>query len=295
MKNMTKIYERICPKCGKKIIYKSYGGWHLSTKKNCLCRKCASYLRLDHYADLSVLLEDTPEAFYWIGFLMADGSFIHNKRLSLSLAIKDKDHLLKFVEFIKFKGVVEENLIKCSIKVQDIKIVPKIMKKFSLVSNKTYNPPILDFTYFERPLFLSLLAGFIDGDGNISHQNKRRDFFLRIKCHSSWLPILKQFETLIGDFNKCKINNQGYAIMAITNTSLLQDLKEKLLALNIPLMKRKWDIIDLKFVSKYTKAKILNNKIVKELISNSLSYKELSIKYNTSIANIYQIKKRNNL
>ena len=46
--------------------------------------------------DLSGLLEDTPEAYYWIGFLMADGCFSSSNRamkICLSLGIKDFNHL----------------------------------------------------------------------------------------------------------------------------------------------------------------------------------------------------------
>lgn len=39
-----------------------------------------------HNANLQRLLEDTPEAFYWIGFLLADGSFSNGR---IRFAIKD--------------------------------------------------------------------------------------------------------------------------------------------------------------------------------------------------------------
>lgn len=40
---------------------------------------------------LENLLSDTLESYYWIGFLLADGT-IHGNRLQLELAILDKKH-----------------------------------------------------------------------------------------------------------------------------------------------------------------------------------------------------------
>lgn len=36
------------------------------------------------------LLENSPEAYCWLGFLFADGHFTQSNRLILSLSIKDR-------------------------------------------------------------------------------------------------------------------------------------------------------------------------------------------------------------
>jgi len=51
-------------------------------------------------ADLSPLLNETLEAYYWMGFIMADGHLSKQNRLTVTLAIKDSDHLLKLKEFV---------------------------------------------------------------------------------------------------------------------------------------------------------------------------------------------------
>lgn len=239
---MEKIYERICPKCGKKIIYKSYGGWYLSTKRNCLCRECASYLRITHDSDLSILLEDTPETFYWIGFLMADGSFIHNKRLILGLSIKDKTHLLKFANFIHFTGKLDENLISCTIRAQDIEIIPKIMNKFDFKSSKTYNPPKSLFMKFNKILAMSMLIGYIDGDGSIQQKNNKGS--IRIKCHSSWFNILNEIYIFLGINRIPIINKEGYVTLTINDKYNLSILKDHISTYNLPILNRKWDKIN---------------------------------------------------
>lgn len=285
------MYVRICPNCSKVITYKSYGGWHTACKTNQWCRNCASYKRTKHYSDLSVLLKETPEAYYWIGFLLADGSF-NKHRISLGLSIKDKVHLLKFVEFIKFTGTLDETDIKCTVRAMDNKIVPKIMHKFDIKNRKTYNPPQINFTQLNKNLLLSLICGFIDGDGCIKYQFKRKDFVLTIKCHASWLNILNQFGKILGDETHCKLNSAGYAVLNITNTKLLKQLKLKVLSLNLPLLTRKWDRIDLNFRSKYEIAEELRQNVFKEFRLNILSKTDIAKKYNTSNANITKLYKK---
>lgn len=286
------MYTRICPNCGKEITYKTYSGWYNASKNNTFCLNCANYNKTKHDSDLSILLKDTPESYYWIGFLLADGCFKENKRISLSLALKDKQHLINFAKFIKFTGVLQENSIAYRINAQDVKIVPKIMSKFDIKSKKTYNPPTIDFTKFDKNLILSLICGFIDGDGCIKYQTKRKAFCLTIKCHSSWLNILNQFGQIIGDYGHCKINTSGYAVLNITNTKILKKLKQDALLLNIPILNRKWDKIDLNFISKYEIANDLKIKVFSEFDAGILNHTEISKKYNTSAANITRLRKK---
>ena len=99
------------------------------------------------------------------------------------------------------------------------------MIKFGINNNKTENPPET-LNIFSEDLYVSLIAGFIDGDGNIQNPVNRKDFFLRIKNHSSWLPILEEFNNYIYPEKQCcKINSSGYAELMITNTVPLQKLK----------------------------------------------------------------------
>ena len=83
---------------------------------------------------------DTPEAFYWIGFLLADGSFYDN-RLKLGLSIKDADHLYKFANFINYTGAVDITDKSISIACKDVEAVQRIKEKFDIRDRKTYNPP----------------------------------------------------------------------------------------------------------------------------------------------------------
>lgn len=102
----------------------------------------------------------------------------------MTLSIKDKEHVLKFAKFINYEGSYQESPIRFGLACKDINIVTQIRNKFDIKDNKTYNPPEA-ILKFDNDLVYSLLAGFIDGDGNIQHPSHRQDFFLRIKNHVS--------------------------------------------------------------------------------------------------------------
>ena len=281
-------YVRICPECGKIIEYKSYSAQHAAISKKSLCRSCAYKKSTTRVADLSKLLEDKLISYYWIGFLLADGCFSDN-RLRFVLKKDDLIQVHKFGEFISYTGSYGSSNISESVACKDSVIVPKIMLKFGIVDNKTYNPPTR-LNVIQEDYLYCLLAGFIDGDGNITNQNKRKDFMLRIKVHSSWLPILNIFSLLICKEERAIINNQGYAQLVITNTKTLQIFKARILQYNLPLLERKWNIIDMNFVSAYTTAENLRNKVI-ELIKQGIKQKDIAIQCNTSQSNVTKIKK----
>ena len=102
-------------------------------------------------SDVSKLLKDDILSYYWIGFLLADGHIHDNRRLALTLGIKDKDHLLKFSQFIICPNIYED-LTKCWIKAQDIEFIPLISSKFDIKHNKTIYPP--DFNQYNISEYL---------------------------------------------------------------------------------------------------------------------------------------------
>lgn len=281
-------FKRICPNCGKELVYKSETSYKNAVKADSVCRSCASKERQkgNHCADLSTLLLDTPEAFYWIGFLLADGSF-HDNRLKLGLSIKDSEHVYKFASFINYTGAIDITDKSISIACKDVEVVGKIKDKFDIKDRKTYNPPST-ILKFPRSFLIALLAGFIDGDGRIANQTNRKDFFLTIKSHASWINILQEFNSLVCKENFCKINSNSYAVLTITNTEVLKSLKREVMSLDIPIMKRKWDVIDMDFVSKYVTSKQLKKKVI-QLYLEGKRNKDISLECNTSPSNVTKI------
>ena len=213
--------------------------------------------------NVAPLLNESCEAYYWLGFIMADGYLSKQNGISVLISERDKIHLQKLARFLKTKVKLRKRQDGGSynyktgialITVGDSVLVPEIRKKFSLKhTNKTYNPPILP--EMKREQFLSFLAGYIDGDGCIAKQGncgkyKREDVVIQVKCHSSWLDLLCEMEEKLYkelgfclERNHVRINKQGYTFWRVSNNKVIRKFKSELLDLNLPIMKRKWDKI----------------------------------------------------
>ena len=243
------------------------------------------------------LLDDTPEAYYWMGFLMADGCF-HYNRLLIALAFQDENLLIKFLNFLSCDNNIHSDNIKTVLTIMDTYSVPLLRQKFDINKRKTYNPP-KNILWMEDDLLYSFIIGFIDGDGSILKQYRREDPILRIKIHSNWLNILNDITKFISDKAKvpvvlARINNQGYANVNLANHVLLKSIKNKVLELGLPYLKRKWSLIDINKINKMEKSKTLKSNI-KKLLKTGLSVNEISNKLNVKYITIYQAIKRNNL
>lgn len=250
-------------------------------------------------SNLSSLLEESPEAYYWIGFLMADGHF-SEKRITLTLSDKDKSHIKKFGKYIKLTSIKNySNKCRAYVYVSsmDYKIVPKIREKFSISSRKTYDP--CDISKIKNDnLFISLVIGFIDGDGCIKKQHGRKDCAISIKCHSSWLNNLQYISDRICGIlglkpNTAIINKKGYANVCFSNSIILKFLKNKSKKLKLPFLKRKWDNINLKLKNRREISKNNFSKINK-MIQEGLALKEISRKLKIKYHTIYQKVNRGN-
>lgn len=290
------MYEktRICECCGKELVYGSRSAWWLAEKNHGLCRSCGNKKKVKRFNNLSVLLEETPEAYYWVGFLLADGHFENGKRIVVGLAEHDRDHLEKFAKYIGYNGTI--SLVKkgpysaVRLSAMNTEVVGKLCEKFDIKSNKTYNPP-KTLNWIPEDLFLCLMAGLIDGDGNISNFYGRKDAFIRIKQEKSWLPILKEFAKYFKEEDRVKINKRGYAEVEITGFPKIRELKKKLLEYNLPLMDRKWSKIDIGLQTKYEKKEEIYHKI-KELLSQKIKQKEIAKIVGVSKSTVTKVKKQ---
>tara|TARA_Y100000310_G_scaffold338605_1_gene428687 strand:+ start:4221 stop:4991 length:771 start_codon:yes stop_codon:yes gene_type:complete len=206
------------------------------------------------------LLADTGVSYYWIGFLLADGSFCKS-RMKLSLSIKDKNHLLSLMEYINLNRdpLLHVTILNgkeypgCSFSVKHPDVL-LIQNKFGIPSKKTYNSCCLP-RHLKDDLFVSLIIGFIDGDGSIGFQYGRKDCLLRVKVHKSWLPVLNRMAKKVYKLSntngvKPHINNSGYAEWSISNHIILKWLKFQAISMKLPVLNRKWGKINEKWQSR---------------------------------------------
>jgi hypothetical protein len=228
---------------------------------------------------LENILNNTHENFYWTGFILADGYITKSNRLKVRLALQDHTHLEKLGRFLDVS--VNKYKDQTELIIQDKKIISEYKEKFEINNKKSYNPPSIDmFLKLEMEHLLSLIIGFIDGDGSITYQHGRSDTLLRIKNHSSWLDVLIMFSDVIMKassitFPPPKINNQGYASLVCANLKILQFLKRHVSKHKLPVLERKWDKIDMSRISKYEIAKDRREKVI-ELLERGFSRKQIS-------------------
>ena len=196
------------------------------------------------------LLFDDVISYYWIGFLLADGHFSKNNRMSVTLSIKDREHLLKLATYLESNLKVNKKQTTVTISILDTYNVRKIKEKFDISNNKTENlPKIESFLKISDENLFSLIVGYIDGDGSIGKQYSRNDAILRIQVHKNWLPFLYMINHFLQKYigltikSHPYINKSGYAQICIANSEFLNKIKKKTIEFNIPFMERKWNNI----------------------------------------------------
>jgi hypothetical protein len=213
---------------------------------------------------LKSLLNESLTAYYWIGFILADGWISHKTgQLVVGISEKDKDHLKKLALFLNteshlireekdtdFFGASYKCKPKYRVAVQDPNVTMRIIKKFGFLSQKTFNPPKMDFNKMTKNKFLSFFTGYVDGDFNISLAKHRKGFrnCIRVECHKNYIPFLNILEQELYKRLKFTLlrshvykNKKGFAMWYISKQLLIRKLKNLVNNLNIPVLERKWD------------------------------------------------------
>ena len=290
------MYIKYCEKCGKEQKYKTLRTYRNALKSNSVCKSCAKGECSNN--NVKRLLSEELESFYWMGFTAADGHIGNNKRILIGLSSKDEEHLKRFSDYVGIKNISRRNNGKFKssyVSAQDSKYVPMIALKYGLTHNKTSNPPDVEIlAKFKKDEILSFIIGFIDGDGSIKHCYKRKDWVIAIKTHHSWLNILSFFQKTVCGKETAKINKEGYANMTITDVPATVALKRFALEHDLPIMERKWNIIDVNYVTFYQRSK-QRLKNVKRLLAENKTINEISEELGLKYSTVYNIITRNNL
>lgn len=159
------------------------------------------------------LFSETPEKYYFFGFLLGDGSLYHDRKnivLEVSLHPKDKSILQKFCKMLGYPT----SRIRSGSGKKDgksypyvrLKIANKLWKedwsKFGLVPNKTYNPinPKIPKKFLQP-----FLIGLIDADGTVRYKHRRKyknriltESYFRIVGHPKCMNWFRNQLRLLG-------------------------------------------------------------------------------------------------
>ena len=118
---------------------------------------------------------DSAEKAYWLGFILADGYInIPRKRVQIKLGEKDREHLLKFINFIggDEKMLKKENNSITGNNIYYIAVNSLIMVKDLIDKNIFQGKSGKEKWYNVKEEFiLDYIRGIIDGDGNINNKN----------------------------------------------------------------------------------------------------------------------------
>ena len=116
------------------------------------------------------LLTGSTEAWYWIGFLLADGHLSGTGQLVCQLRDRDLPHLHRLGVLLGVDPYPLPARRAHRIAVQDCESSPKLKHMLRWHSRKTDRPAVLPSLTADQTV--AVLAGLIDGDGSVS-QGKR--------------------------------------------------------------------------------------------------------------------------
>lgn len=205
-------------------------------------KKLASIETFTYNNKFSNLLINSKEAYYWAGFIFADGSI--NKDYScfnMRLAKQDADHVKAFREFVEYSG--KQKSLDISLSHKDIKT---FSDKFGIVPDKSHN--CLDYNFYKNlpyDLWISWLIGYTDGDGSITSRKDRPGLVtIRYVAHQSNASfheeLLKDIKYRIDDCNSTiKYKEETIIRWYISKRSICKELATK--AKELPSLRRKWD------------------------------------------------------
>lgn len=151
----------------------------------------ASHSHRKHIVDENYFEKiDTEEKAYWLGFLYADGSIsiddeIGRYVLSLALAQKDEDHVVKFAKALNADYAITQSSHKTSsyktsyssrISIPNKKLVLDL-NKAGCIPNKTFKVKFPDEDILPIKLWKHFIRGVFDGDGCITYStNNERNY-----------------------------------------------------------------------------------------------------------------------
>ena len=213
--------------------------------------------------DLSRLLSDELESFYWMGFVLADGWVTTNDYngrtlnvFGVMLSEEDGEHLRRLGDYIGV-GVLhyerDTNFLKgaksCLLKVQDSVNVPKLKEKFDIHNSKTLHPPSWRSYCFSDDQLMALFIGYVDGDGSINRRIGSDRLHLSIQTKAEWFQniefMLEALQRLTGVLvsSKPNVNCRGHLHLSLCKNSMIGKMKKFALDNKLPIMSRKWDMV----------------------------------------------------
>lgn len=173
-----------CENCGsdfnKKLSNIKRTKHNFCSLKCCYQQKDIDIPNRDFFEEIN-----TEEKAYWLGFILADGNISSSTNIiHITLAGKDREHLIKFCDIFKKKltefehsGFPHEGVIKTKVlytsrcTICSRKMWNDLYDK-GIDPNKTFKDNTKSFSRIPNSLLNHFVRGFFDGDGSICKRSK---------------------------------------------------------------------------------------------------------------------------
>src|ERR1700733_4833057 len=217
------------------------------------CKKCANDIRslaqtrFTHSKNFFT----TPNIVncYWAGFIAADGCIVDARHLVVLLKRDDVGHLQQFCRDIEYDGNIYygsstlkgREYGRCQIEISNAeKIIHDLNVNFAIHKQKslTYTHPEL-----QGDLALAFLKGYIDGDGHIDVEKRKRLSVCGTRETLTWI------KTIFDEYSPARSSNgliadvrqQGNIFAYEIGGQRAIKMLEILAAVPCPALPRKWD------------------------------------------------------
>lgn len=195
--------------------------------------------------DLTPLLDESLQSFYWLGLLASDGYVSKDGHVMFSQGEKDRDIVSKFAdyvdssvyEYITESGYSGNKRTIYRVNVKDKDIGPTIRKMWGMSDDdvKTYSGISSDFIESEDQA-KAFLIGFFDGDGHLTRYKGGN-----LEVHGNWMTFLNNLFAKLNCSSLAKVNKRGYA-HAYISVNLMKELKQFIDQHSLVHNERKWNL-----------------------------------------------------
>lgn len=165
--------------------------------------------------DLTNIMTDSHEKYYWLGFLAGDGSVAKNEaRIRLELKDIDLSHLQKFQNFMGSNTPITERVNNRGCHAYTVNINSAELKRYvvqyNLIPNKTpvYTMPLDNIPQI---YWWNLVRGLMNADGCIQVRSNRKNQPI-ISFVAKNQVCAEQMKQIWQVKNKIVINNGAYMI-----------------------------------------------------------------------------------
>lgn len=246
-------YVRVCPICGVSLSYKRKSDYMYAIRNNTKCiqcrqnsgqfkkGQCTSTVRNLPTYSLDRLLDMSNQSMYWLGVILADGSF-HRNGFEISFKAEDLEFLQRLGTYINYNNALikyrsSSNSYRLSF--SNKHALKKVQDKFDIHQKKTYNPCNFKFyDTFTTEQLMCLLIGLIDGDGHISKNGE----YITITAHEVWYDFYNKLISKLGlNFHINKSKNRPILSIRAGKLEVKKTLKNFILDKELLVLERKWN------------------------------------------------------